>query len=302
MNEEKILKFIKSKLKIRRKDVIVGPGDDTAVLRYDKKYYLLATTDCLVEDVHFRKKEISYYQLGRKAIAVNLSDIAAMGGFPLYALVSAGFPEGKKEMIDGILKGMEELAEEFKFDIVGGNLTKSQFIFIDIFMVGKVEKKYLKLRNGAKPGDLIFVTGKLGASQLKKHLFLRPRINEARRLVKKVKISAMIDISDGLSSDLIRIAKESNVGFEIYSDKIPVSEDAVKISKNREEAILHALSDGEDYELLFTVPEKYSANIPEKISSTPVTFIGRIISEKSYYLIENGKKRKIGSMGFNHFG
>ena len=286
---------------MRRKDVIVGPGDDTAVLRYDKKYYLLATTDCLVEGIHFRKEEISYYQLGRKAIAVNLSDIAAMGGFPLYALVSAGFPEGKKKMIDGILKGMEELAEEFKFDIVGGNLTKSPFIFIDIFMLGKVEKKYLKLRNGAKPGDFIFVTGKLGASQVKKHLSLTPRIYEVRKLVKKIKISAMIDISDGLSSDLIRIAKESNVGFEIYSDKIPVSEDALKISKNRKEAVLHALSDGEDYELLFTVPEKYSVDVPSKIFSVPITSIGRVISEKAYYLIENGKKRRIESMGFNHF-
>jgi len=301
MKEEQIIQLIQKSLPAKNKDVVVGIGDDTAVIKYDKNNYLLFTTDSIVENVHFKKTQTTFYQIGKKAIAVNLSDIAAMGGIPTYALVSVGLPEGKKEIINGILRGMKKLSDKYKFDIVGGNLTKSPFLFIDVFMAGKVEKKYLKLRNGAKPGDSIYVTGSLGGSQIKKHLNLIPRIEEAKTLVKKIKISAMMDISDGLSSDLIKLAKANKVGFEIYLDKIPVSSDAKKISKTEEEAIFHALNDGEDYELLFTVPEKYSKNIPSKILSIQITQIGRITTQKSYYGISNGKRTKIKDKGFNHF-
>lgn len=302
MKEEKILQLIQKSLSAKRKDVVVGIGDDTAVLKYDKDNYLLFTTDSIVENVHFKKGQADFYQIGKKAIAVNLSDIAAMGGIPAYAVVSVGLPEGKKETINGILRGMKKLSDKYKFDIVGGNLTKSPFLFIDVFLVGKIEKKYLKLRSGAKPGDFIYVTGLLGGSQIKKHLNLTPRIEEARALVKKIKISSMMDISDGLSSDLMKLAKASKSGFEIHPDKILVSSDARRISKTEDEAIKHALNDGEDYELLFTVPEKHSKDVPSKILSTKITQIGKITSKKSYYGIsKNGNRIKIKNTGFDHF-
>ena len=271
MKEKEIIEFIRKKVKKRKEDVIVGIGDDTAVLQYTDEEYLLLTVDCIVENVHFKIPDFTYYQIGKKAMAVNLSDIASMGGIPLYAVVSTGIPEGSKKIVSEILSGIEEMSEKYEFEIVGGNLTKSEILFIDICIVGKVEKKYLKLRKGAKPGDLIYVTGYLGASQVKKQLDIEPRIKEARYLVKNFPVSSMIDISDGFSSDLITLAKESKVGFKIFLDKIPVSDDAKKISKTNKEAIFHALNDGEDYELIFTLPEKYKDKIPEKINSTKIT-------------------------------
>jgi len=302
MEEEKIIERLQKRIKYKNKDVIVGIGDDTSVIKLDKKFFLLFTNDVVIENIHFKKENTTPCQIGWKSLAVNLSDISAMGGIPLYALVSLGLPEGNFKLVEGIYKGIETLSKKYGVEIVGGNISKSKILFIDIFLVGKVEKRNLKLRNNAKPGDLIYVTGKLGASQIRKHLQFEPRIKESRELIKKLKISAMIDISDGLSSDLIKLAKASKVGFEIYYKQIPVSYEALKISKTEEEAISHALNDGEDYELLFTVPVKLSMNVPKKIFSTPITCIGKIIQEQSYYGVLRNKREKIKSQGFNHFG
>lgn len=303
MKEDDIIELIKKGVKVKNPEILVGPGDDAAVIASHKKFYILFTTDCVVEDVHFSRKEATLFQIARKAIAVNLSDIAAMGGVPLYALVSAGLPEGvsRKDILE-ILRGLRCMAESFKFDIVGGNLTRSDKLFIDVSLAGKVEKRYLKLRSGARPADLIFVTGKLGGSRLGKHLEFTPRIREAREIIKKVPVSAMMDISDGLSTDLIRLAKASRAGFRIYLEKIPVSEDAVKISKSKGDVIHHALNDGEDYELLFTVPEKYRKRVPSKINSVPLTCIGEITEERKYRGISSdGKEIFIKPSGYSHF-
>jgi len=303
MREEEIIEFIKRQLKLKQEGVVIGPGDDTAVISYNSNEYLLLTTDCVVENVHFIRKETTLSLIARKAMAVNLSDIAAMGGLPLYALISAGLPEGiTKKDISQIINGLNYMADRFNVDIVGGNLTKSPFLFLDVSMVGKVEKKYLKLRSGARPGDAIFVTGTLGGSQMKKHLTFTPRIKEAREIIKKAPVSAMMDISDGLSTDLTRLAVASGAGFKIYLDKIPVSKDAMKISKDREEGILHALNDGEDYELLFTVPAGYENKVPVKVNDTEIHLIGEITEEKSYKGISTtGKAIKISPSGYSHF-
>jgi len=301
MKEKEIIEFIKKNIKIKNKDVFAGIGDDTAVIKYKKDEYFLITVDSIVENVHFTTEKATYYQIGKKAIAVNLSDIASMGGIPLYAVISAGIPEGKEKIIKQLLNGFKFMAEKYRFDIVGGNLTKSNVLFIDVCIVGKVEKKYLKLRSGAKPGELIYTTGTLGASQIKKHLNIKPRIEESRFLVKNFPVSSMIDISDGLSSDLITLAKESKVGFKIFLDKIPVSSEAKKISKTEKEAIFHALNDGEDYELVFTVPEKFRNKIPEKINSTKITYIGEITKKIQYTGIYRKEKIKITPSGYDHF-
>ncbi|HRR95849.1 MAG TPA: thiamine-phosphate kinase [Candidatus Ratteibacteria bacterium] len=301
MKEKEIIEFIRKSVITRSKNIIAGIGDDTAVVKYTKNDYLLLTIDSIVENVHFKLNQATYYQIGKKAIAVNLSDIAAMGGIPLYILISIGLPEGEKETIGNLLNGFKYMAKRYKFEIIGGNLTKSNILFIDVCAVGKVEKKYLKLRNGAKEGDLIYVTGNLGASQIKKHLNIKPRIEESRFLVKNFPISAMIDISDGLSSDLITLSKESNVGFNIFLEKIPLSNEVKKISKTKEEEILHALNDGEDYELLFTIPEKYKNNIPEKINKTKITLIGEITKDREYKGIYKNREINITASGFDHF-
>jgi len=301
MKEKEIIEFIKKNIKIKNKDVFAGIGDDTAVIKYKKDEYFLITVDSIVENVHFTTEKATYYQIGKKAIAVNLSDIASMGGIPLYAVISTGIPEGKEKIIKQLLNGFKFMAEKYRFDIIGGNLTKSNVLFIDVCLIGKVEKKYLKLRSGAKPGELIYTTGTLGGSQVKKHLNIKPRIEESRFLVKNFPVSSMIDISDGLSSDLITLAKESKVGFKIFLDKIPVSSEAKKISKTEKEAIFHALNDGEDYELVFTVPEKFRNKIPEKINSTKITYIGEITKKIQYTGIYRKEKIKITPSGYDHF-
>lgn len=297
MNEKEIIKFLRKNFK--KKEAIIGIGDDCAVIEYTKDFYFILTTDCLVENVHFEREKYSWYHVGKKAICVNLSDIIAMGGIPKYALISLGLPKVDFQIIKELTRGIKELSRKYRIEIIGGNLTKSKVFFIDIFMVGIVEKKYLKTRDGAKIGDFIYVTGSLGASQIKKIYNLKPPLFEIRKLIEKYKITSMIDISDGLSSDLIRIAESSNVGFKIYLEKLPVSSEAKKISESEIEAINHALNDGEDYEILFTVDKK--EKIPAKIGNLKITKIGEIIEEKKYIGIYKEKVIEIKDRGFSHF-
>lgn len=301
MEEDKIVEFIKRRIKIQNREVLAGPGDDAAVVKHDSKHYLLLTADAIVENIHFKKGAATLFQIGKKAMAVNLSDIAAMGGVPLYALVSLGLPEGSQKTISGLLRGMEKMAGEYGFDIVGGNLSRAPFLFIDVSMAGKVEKKFLKLRSGAREGDGIFVTGSLGGSILRKHLNIKPRIQESRAIVKNLPVTAMMDISDGLSSDLSRLAKASGKGFNLYLDNIPFSPDAWKMSSSQQEAISHALNDGEDYELLFTVPRACKDKVPDRIGSVPLTCVGEITEKQDYIGIYGAKKVKIRPSGFSHF-
>ncbi|MCM8771673.1 MAG: thiamine-phosphate kinase [Candidatus Omnitrophica bacterium] len=297
MNEKEIVDFLKRNFK--KKEAILGIGDDCAVIEYSKNYYFILTTDCLVENVHFERKKYNWYQIGKKAICVNLSDITAMGGKPKFALVSLGLSEPNFKIIEDLTKGIKEMSKKYKFEIIGGNLTKSEVSFVDIFMIGIVEKKYLKTRSGAKVGDFIYVTGFLGASQIRKIYNLKPPLFEIRRLIKKYEITSMIDISDGLSSDLIKLVENNNVGFRIYLEKLPVSSDAKKISKSEIEAIEHALNDGEDYEILFTADKK--EKIPEKIGNLKITRIGEIIKEKKYIGVYKDKIMEIKDRGFSHF-
>ena len=297
MNEKEIIEFLKKNFK--SKEAIIGIGDDCAVIEYSKNYYLILTTDILVENIHFEKEKFTWPQIGKKAMAVNLSDISAMGGIPKFALVSLGLLESNFEIIKGLTEGIKEMCKRYKFEIIGGNLTRSEKIFIDVFMIGIVEKKYLKTRKGAKVGDLIYTTGTLGASQIKKQFNIEPRIFESRQLIKKYKINSMIDISDGLSSDLIKLCETNKVGFKLYLENLPISYEAKKISEGKFEEILHALNDGEDYEILFTAP--VNEKIPEKIGKTKITKIGEIIKEKKYIGIFEGKVIEIKDNGFSHF-
>lgn len=206
--------------------VIKGPGDDCAVTKLDGKNYQLLTCDMLAEGVDFTRKDDPYL-VGRKAIAVCLSDIAACAGLPRHCLISLGLPRNTSvNLVDKLFRGMRDIAKKYSVNIVGGDLSRARQIIINVSMCGVVEKKNLVLRNGAKKADIIFVTGTLGGSIFLKHLEFTPRLKEARYLVKNFKVNSMIDISDGLLQDLGHILDSSNAGAMIYEDLIPLSKSA----------------------------------------------------------------------------
>lgn len=274
--------------------VIKGSGDDCAVLAFDRNKYQLFTCDMIVESVDFSSQDEPYL-IGRKALAVSLSDIAACGGIPRHCLVSLGMPKNTTVgYIDKIIAGMLSLAKKYKVNIVGGDISRAPRLIIDVSMLGVVEKKYLALRSGAKAGDIIFVTGKLGGSIYGKHLKFTPRIKEARYLVRNFRINSMIDISDGLIQDLSHILQDSRVGGIIYEALLPVNRQAKSLED--------ALSAGEDFELLFTLSSRQAKKLSKK---NPLQFkpIGEIM-DKRYGLKligKNSKELNIALKGFRHF-
>ncbi|MBU1912220.1 MAG: thiamine-phosphate kinase [Candidatus Omnitrophica bacterium] len=276
--------------------VIKGIGDDAAVLGYTKDKYLLFTTDMLVEGKHFYKSDKAEL-VGKKAISCNISDIAAMGGVPKFAVISVGLP-GSLDLkyADGLYKGIKKAADGFGVDLVGGDTVGSKKIVINIALTGEVENKNLTLRSGAKENDAIFITGYIGGSIKLKHLNFTPRLKEARYLVKNFKINSMIDVSDGLLADLGHILKESGKGAIIYERAVPISKNASNFNS--------AVRDGEDFELIFTLTES-SADRLKKIwpFKTKISEIGRICSSrKGFFLVrKNGKSEKIKPAGFTHF-
>lgn len=275
------------------KDVTKGIGDDTAVLPFSASEDMLSTTDMSVEGTHF-VKGTSPELIGRKALARNLSDIAAMGGTPTYAVVSLGLPKTAKTLkVQKIYKGINALAKVFKVSIVGGDTVKSDKLVINIALLGKVAKGQAVLRSGAKPGDQIFVTGPLGGSfESGRHLNFVPRLKEAQFLMQNFRPTAMIDVSDGLAGDLGHILEESKVGAVL---------DAANIPLHRKADLQAGLYDGEDFELIFTLKPKDA----EKLLRLKKKFyrIGAIIKDKNklYLCEENDQVRLLNAKGFTHF-
>lgn len=315
--------------KAKHEDLIIGIGDDTAVIRIDKQRALLITCDIQLEDQHFRTKYISPYQLGRRAMAVNLSDIAAMGGNPTFALVSLGFPKSfPLADFDELFQGMKEQLAEFSSYIIGGNLSNTESkLVIDITMLGEIAPDQVLTRSGASPGDRIFVTGNLGeagagfyvlekfgknypqqfGTLVKKHLQPLPRIEAGKRLAQSGFATAMIDISDGIASDLNHICVMSGVGAEIYQDSIPLPDGIQKVTAcSGKSALYLALHSGEDYELLFTMkPDTPGEILPTISTETGMAFneIGKILTKESgYHLIDFQNRRiPIQPKGWDHF-
>jgi len=281
------------------KSVIKGSGDDAAVLKWTKDKYLLFTCDMVVEGVHFDLKKATPFQIGWKALGRNISDIAAMGGVPKYAVVSLGISRSSNiSVADGICKGLKAIADKFGVNIVGGDMARSEKIVIDVSLIGEVEKNKLTLRNGAREGNAILVTGSLGGSIKGKHLKFMPRLKESREILKNYRINSMIDISDGLAIDLNRMLKASNAGAVLFEEMIPLSKDA--------KSVKNALYDGEDYELLFTMSMKETRRFFAKTSAkmnTPVTLIGKIADKKQGCKIidHNCKAKGLNAKGYTHF-
>lgn len=326
--EFRLIQLIRKKIYTRDKRVILNIGDDAAILKSSGSKLLVFTTDTLMEKVHFDLKYCSFKDVGWKSMSANLSDVAAMGGAPLAGLVSLGIPQRiKVEEIMELYSGMKILCSRFKCPIIGGDVFFSKnALIITIALLGEVEKNQFKTRAGARACDLIFVTGDLGgaeaglellkkysgkkkplfkSSATKRHLSPYPRIKEARLLVKSLKISSMIDISDGLSSDLHHICEESEVGALIYADRVPISQRAIKSCKLLNLSPLNtALSSGEEYELLFTLNPRDEQKLRKIVRGKfKISLIGKIVEkEKGVKILEHGGRiRDLKKTGYTHF-
>lgn len=298
---EKISKKFESDDKIYK-----GIGDDCAVLENQGEYTLM-TTDMLVEGDHFNLDWQTPWQIGWKSIIVNISDIAAMGGLPKWGLVSIAFSSDVKvEFAENIFDGMAEASKKHGMAIIGGDTTHGDLLTINVAVIGKVEKENLCMRSDAEIGDVICVSGDLGKSWAGLELlragkrgytdyYLQPscRLQTARKIAPHV--NAMIDVSDGLSSEVRHICDESEVGAEVEKEKVPISDKTRKTGKKLGiDPLKWALHGGEDFELVFTIPTERLPLIEEE---NPIV-VGKIIEEGMYLI--NGQKKELGE-GYDHF-
>ncbi len=302
LSEFSLINKISTKLREYDPNIIKGIGDDAGVIKINQKKYFLYSCDSLVSGVHFLEKYSTPYQIGRKAAVVNLSDISSMGGKPLYCLVSLFLlKRTTKKIIDELYKGLIYEFRKHNVEIIGGNISRSKTFAVDIFIVGEVSAKNILFRSGAQVGDAVLITGTLGSSAHKKYILNQvmptARVKEGILIAKSGRAHSMIDISDGLSSDIQHICDESNVGVKLFLDKIPTSKGVKKMT---------GLNGGEDYELCFTASKEnalYLLKKIKKITGTDVTVIGEVISkEKGRWLIDKkGNKKKLIPKGWDHF-
>jgi len=323
LTEFGLIEKFKKVLKSRHRRVRLGVGDDTAVISFGKEN-LLFTCDGVVENVHFDLQYFSFFDVGWRLACGNLSDIAAMGGKPLAAVITLGVRKGLSEKdIFETYRGISTLLSKYGCSIVGGDIVRSKEFFLDMAMVGIVGKKFFT-RSGARPGELVVVTGELGRSLLgfrllakfkkrtlsvltEKHLRPNPRLLESGFLASRVKIGGMIDISDGLSSELNHLREASGVGFEIDEEKLPLHPALVKKAGELGlSPVKFALSSGEEYELLFTCPtseEKKLLAWNRRHQGVPFTVIGRTVKSPKKVLLrkKDGRVVEIAATGYKHF-
>jgi thiamine-monophosphate kinase len=279
------------------------------MLQVPHGHQLLVTTDFSLEGVHFRRNWHPPESVGHRCLARGLSDIAAMGGEPLAAFLSLALPAKlPQRWVNGFLRGFLALAKKYRVPLAGGDTAQSPAgVLADIIVVGSAPKGTAVLRSGAYPGDSLYVTGELGGSalllerllrgSLKKpqpgrypaHFFPTPRLSAGQALRERKLAAAMIDLSDGLSTDLRHLCDESGVGARIYAERLPVAGGSPNLR--------FALHGGEDYELLFAARGK----VPSHISDVPVTRIGEITPGRRIVLLERGKERGLPARGWEHF-
>ena len=313
---------------IRPDNIIKAIGDDAAAFTTAPDQLSLITTDLLVERVHFLRAAISGFDLGYKSLAVNLSDIAAMGGTAREAFVSIAIPDDiHLDYLEAIYSGIKDLAAGFDVNVLGGDTTRSKKdLIINIVVQGIVSKEELLCRDAARPGDVIFSTGFLGDSKAGLHLILnevaadtealeallrahrvpQPHLRQGRFLARQTGIHAAIDTSDGLSSDLAHIAEESRVGARLYAQKIPISPNLKDFCSRFDfDPIDYALSGGEDYTLLCTIAPANADKISsafEKEFKRPLFAIGKITAKKQIEVVyPDGETQPLPPTGWDHF-
>jgi len=309
MKEEKsefgLIDWIRGQRKGRGAEIVTDIGDDMAVMQLGEERVLI-TTDMLLEGVHFDLQRAVLEEIGYKAMGCSLSDCAAMAAVPVAAVAAVALREGMSmEQAQQLYKGMGGAAERYSCPIVGGDTTSwNEKLVVNITMLAKPGARKPVLRSGAQVGDVIMVTGELGGAIEWKHLNFTPRVNEALLLTEMADVHAMIDVSDGLSSDLGHICQESKVSAEIEAEKIPVSEAA----QNKDNPLEAALNDGEDFELLFCVSKEDGERLMQEWgnkSATRLSIIGKIEKDsgehKMYIRQADGRREVLESKGWEHF-
>jgi thiamine-monophosphate kinase len=309
MNEFELIERLTRRLP-RNPSTLVGAGDDCAVLDLgDPEHVVLFKTDAVVEGIHF-EKDTEPARVGHKALARCLSDIAAMAGTPGHALVTLALPSDfRLPHLEALYAGMTALAAQHGVAIVGGETTANpERLLISVAMLGRARRNQCPLRSAAKPGDAIFVTGELGGSRAGKHLDFEPRLAEARWLVGHFPIHAMIDLSDGLAGDLRHVLKASSVGAEVRAGSIPISRAARLAARKGSRAKLPlaaALTDGEDYELLFTVPAPQAVALLDAwqpaYPDLKLTCVGKITPAAGLKVRDAHGSRPLNLDGYVHF-
>lgn len=302
MSEFEFIAGLQSRSRLRQ-PVELGIGDDAAVLHHPAAVREVVTTDMLMEGVDFLPETASAALMGRKSLAVNLSDIAAMGARPTAVFVSVAFPRQRgRSFADEFMAGVFELAEEFGVTVAGGDTnTWNGPLVCSVTAIGEPWKLRPILRSGGRPGDVLWVTGACGGSLAGRHLTFSPRIREVERLLRLVEPTAMIDVSDGLAADLGHLLDASGVGAIVDAASIPIHPD-VALSPNQQTPLQRALGDGEDFELIFTLSPADSELLPRAwCDFTPVTRIGVLTAERTALLrMPEGSLQSFSRSGWMH--
>ena len=302
--------------------LVLPIGDDAAAFRTQPGRLILVSTDALVEGIHFDLTYCSPEDVGWKALAVNLSDIAAMGGTPLYATTSIALTrKTSADFVGRLYRGLASIARQHAVTVIGGDTCRSpQGIFLDVTIIGEVEPTHMLTRHRARPGDMLYVTGELGGSSvglellsrsrrriprsatIRRHLRPQPRCAAGRFLGERKLASAMIDLSDGLSTDLARLCEQSGVGALVEASQLPLAKIPGRQRQLLPNPLLHyALHGGEDYELLFAVPPRFSQRVPGQIDGLPVHRIGCVTRATGIWLLDGQEKHRLNPGGFDHF-
>lgn len=304
--ENDLLRWFRERLPTH-KQLLLGAGDDAAVLKLTDGRQLVATTDMLMDGVDFRVGEHDPAEIGHKALAVNLSDLAAMAARPVAALVSLCLPRsGGEALAKAMYAGMLSTAAQYNLAIAGGDTNSWDGpLVISVTALGEVQPGREWRRSGARPGDLILVTGSFGGSILGSHLMFIPLVNEALWLAENLEVHAAIDVSDGLSLDLARLAEASGVGACVKLDQVPISEAAKMLAKERNDGVTpleHALGDGEDFQLILAVDsqdaERFFAQNPQWKEG--LTSIGRFSGVQGLWSVEGSELKPLAPRGWEH--
>ena len=283
--------------------VLIGPGDDTAALALSPGVPCLVTTDMLLEGSCFRLAEAGPRRVGRKAMSVNLSDVAAMAGRPVAAVVSVGLPrEGGRALAEELYAGLREVADTFQTAVVGGDTNSWDGpLVVSVTVLGEATGRGAVRRGGARPGDWLLATGPFGGSLLGHHLDFTPRVREAQALHQAAELHAMIDVSDGLAADVSHLCEESRCGAVLRAEAIPVSDAARRMNDGRP-PLDHALGDGEDFELVFAVAPADGERLlrTQPVPGVTLHALGEFVAGAGLWLEEGGRRQALPPEGYVH--